>query len=161
MLAYDVWRGRYSGSRVRPKTLQVVDVPIIDNRQCEDWHSSKGINVIIYDEMMCAGYRNGGKDSCQVRTFELSDLYIFWYRIEMSIKNKNLSRWTGRFGWSVDAATKRTLGISRNRLGRLFVRAKRPTGYLPSSILHDWLDITHRFLLKKQKKNNKNITSPQ
>lgn len=55
------------GSRVRPKTLQVVDVPIIDNRQCEEWHSSKGINVIIYDEMMCAGYRGGGKDSCQVR----------------------------------------------------------------------------------------------
>jgi len=54
------------GSRVRPKTLQVVDVPIIDNRQCEEWHSSKGINVIIYDEMMCAGYRGGGKDSCQV-----------------------------------------------------------------------------------------------
>lgn len=59
-----------SGSRVRPKTLQVVDVPIIDNRQCEDWHSSKGINVIIYDEMMCAGYRNGGKDSCQVYSRE-------------------------------------------------------------------------------------------
>ena len=54
------------GSRVRPKTLQVVDVPIIDNRQCEEWHASKGINVIIYDEMMCAGYRGGGKDSCQV-----------------------------------------------------------------------------------------------
>ncbi|XP_032792841.2 serine proteinase stubble isoform X3 [Daphnia magna] len=59
------WGAMQAGSRVRPKTLQVVDVPIIDNRQCEDWHSSKGINVIIYDEMMCAGYRNGGKDSCQ------------------------------------------------------------------------------------------------
>jgi transmembrane serine protease 6 len=62
------WLLMPSGSRVRPKTLQVVDVPIIDNRQCEDWHSSKGINVIIYDEMMCAGYRNGGKDSCQVNS---------------------------------------------------------------------------------------------
>ena len=54
-----------AGSRIRPKTLQVVDVPIIDNRMCEDWHHTKGINVIIYDEMMCAGYRSGGKDSCQ------------------------------------------------------------------------------------------------
>jgi len=57
-----------SGSRLRPKTLQAVDVPIIDNRQCERWHKSNGINVIIYDEMMCAGYREGSKDSCQVST---------------------------------------------------------------------------------------------
>jgi len=59
------WGAMAAGSRIRPKTLQVVDVPIIDNRQCEDWHASKGINVIIYDEMMCAGYRFGGRDSCQ------------------------------------------------------------------------------------------------
>ena len=65
------WGAMQAGSRVRPKTLQVVDVPIIDNRMCEDWHQSKGINVIIYDEMMCAGYRNGGKDSCQVTAFEV------------------------------------------------------------------------------------------
>ncbi|XP_039300223.1 brain-specific serine protease 4-like, partial [Nilaparvata lugens] len=51
--------------RLRPKTLQAVDVPVIDNRLCERWHKSNGINVIIHDEMMCAGYRGGGKDSCQ------------------------------------------------------------------------------------------------
>ena len=28
-------------------------------------HRDKGINVIIYDEMVCAGYYGGGKDSCQ------------------------------------------------------------------------------------------------
>ena len=38
---------------------------MIDNRQCEQWHRDKGINVIIYDEMVCAGYYHGGKDSCQ------------------------------------------------------------------------------------------------
>lgn len=59
------WGALQSGSRVRPKTLQVVDVPILDSRLCEDWHRQKGINVIIYDEMMCAGYGKGGKDSCQ------------------------------------------------------------------------------------------------
>ena len=46
-------------------TLQVVDVPTIDNRECEGWHRDKGIRVVIYDEMMCAGYYDGGKDSCQ------------------------------------------------------------------------------------------------
>ncbi|XP_045605931.2 uncharacterized protein [Procambarus clarkii] len=59
------WGALQSGSRLRPKTLQVVDVPILDSRLCEDWHRQKGINVIIYDEMMCAGYGEGGKDSCQ------------------------------------------------------------------------------------------------
>jgi hypothetical protein len=48
-------------------SFQVVDVPTIDNRECEGWHRDKGIRVIIYDEMMCAGYYDGGKDSCQVR----------------------------------------------------------------------------------------------
>ncbi|XP_047355367.1 venom protease-like isoform X2 [Vespa velutina] len=59
------WGALQAGSRLRPKTLQAVDVPVIDNRICERWHRSNGINVVIYDEMMCAGYRSGGKDSCQ------------------------------------------------------------------------------------------------
>jgi len=59
------WGALEPGSRLRPKTLQVVDVPMIDNRQCEQWHREKGINVLIYDEMVCAGYFHGGKDSCQ------------------------------------------------------------------------------------------------
>lgn len=59
----------FLGSRLRPKTLQAVDVPVIDNRLCEHWHKANGINVVIYDEMMCAGYRGGGKDSCQVSYF--------------------------------------------------------------------------------------------
>ncbi|XP_018303070.1 serine proteinase stubble isoform X3 [Mycetomoellerius zeteki] len=59
------WGALQAGSRLRPKTLQAVDVPVIDNRLCERWHRSNGINVVIHDEMMCAGYRSGGKDSCQ------------------------------------------------------------------------------------------------
>ena len=42
-----------------------MDVPMIYNRECERWHREKGINVVIYDEMLCAGYYGGGKDSCQ------------------------------------------------------------------------------------------------
>lgn len=65
-----------------------MNVPIIDNRLCERWHKSNGINVVIYDEMMCAGYRGGGKDSCQVSTIN-STVYIlqeeelyYWYHSE-------------------------------------------------------------------------------
>ncbi|XP_055920794.1 uncharacterized protein LOC129952300 isoform X3 [Eupeodes corollae] len=59
------WGALNPGSRLRPKTLQAVDVPVIENRICERWHRQNGINVVIYPEMLCAGYRNGGKDSCQ------------------------------------------------------------------------------------------------
>ncbi|XP_062547508.1 uncharacterized protein LOC134213035 isoform X2 [Armigeres subalbatus] len=59
------WGALNPGSRLRPKTLQAVDVPVLDNRICERWHRSNGINVVIYPEMLCAGYRGGGKDSCQ------------------------------------------------------------------------------------------------
>ncbi|XP_030763294.1 uncharacterized protein LOC115887905 [Sitophilus oryzae] len=59
------WGALSPGSRLRPQTLQTVRVPVIENRQCERWHRSKGIQVTIYDEMLCAGYKNGGKDSCQ------------------------------------------------------------------------------------------------
>lgn len=44
----------------------MVDVPIISNGLCEMWHKDKGIGVTIFPEMICAGYRGGGKDSCQV-----------------------------------------------------------------------------------------------
>ena len=74
----------------RPKVLQVVDVPLIENGECEVWHERAGITgvflifysnffryifcifslvffiaVQLYPEMMCAGYRDGGKDSCK------------------------------------------------------------------------------------------------
>jgi len=49
----------------RPKVLQVVDVPLIENHECEVWHDRAGITVKLYPEMMCAGYRDGGKDSCK------------------------------------------------------------------------------------------------
>uniref|UniRef100_A0A1B0D8M9 Uncharacterized protein n=1 Tax=Phlebotomus papatasi TaxID=29031 RepID=A0A1B0D8M9_PHLPP len=39
------WGALNPGSRLRPKTLQAVDVPVIDNRVCERWHRSNGINV--------------------------------------------------------------------------------------------------------------------
>ncbi|XP_056640922.1 uncharacterized protein LOC130447897 [Diorhabda sublineata] len=59
------WGALSPGSRLRPQTLQAVQVPVIENKQCERWHRSKGIAVTIHDEMLCAGYKNGGRDSCQ------------------------------------------------------------------------------------------------
>ena len=43
----------------------MVDVPLVENTQCETWHRKRGIAVVLYPEMMCAGYKTGGKDSCK------------------------------------------------------------------------------------------------
>uniref|UniRef100_A0A2L2YA74 Serine proteinase stubble n=2 Tax=Parasteatoda tepidariorum TaxID=114398 RepID=A0A2L2YA74_PARTP len=51
-------------NRYGTRLLQKVDVPIISNEQCEDWHEEKGIEIVISPEMMCAGYEDGKKDAC-------------------------------------------------------------------------------------------------
>ena len=50
----------------RPDTLQKVDVPIIDNNQCQQWYQQPKKNFNLPDSSLCAGFELGGKDSCQV-----------------------------------------------------------------------------------------------
>ena len=50
----------------RTDTLQKVDVPIMDNKECQQWYKGEKKNLIIVDTSMCAGFELGGKDSCQV-----------------------------------------------------------------------------------------------
>jgi len=72
-----------SGSKLRPKVLQHVAVPVIENAICETWHRKRGINIRIHDEMMCAGYEFGGRDACQGDSggpLMLND-YGVWYLI--------------------------------------------------------------------------------
>lgn len=45
---------------VFPDILQEVEVPIVGNNRCRCTYSG------ITDNMICAGYASGGKDSCQV-----------------------------------------------------------------------------------------------
>ncbi|XP_056392696.1 transmembrane protease serine 9-like [Hyla sarda] len=52
-----------------PKTLQKVLTPIIDRETCDKLYhvgstTSSKVSIIL-DDMICAGYKNGGKDSCQ------------------------------------------------------------------------------------------------
>lgn len=44
-----------------PTRLQCLDVPILDHQQCENAYPG-----MITRRMMCAGYLEGGRDSCNV-----------------------------------------------------------------------------------------------
>ncbi|XP_076366532.1 trypsin-1-like [Tachypleus tridentatus] len=59
------WGALEPGSKLRPKVLQHVPVPVINNRVCEMWHGLQGIQIRIHEEMVCAGYEFGGRDACQ------------------------------------------------------------------------------------------------
>ncbi|KAM4632611.1 serine protease 33-like [Discoglossus pictus] len=63
------WGDIKSGySLPNPQTLQQVELPLIDAKTCDVLYhikSSSGSAVLIQDDMICAGYKNGGKDSCQ------------------------------------------------------------------------------------------------
>jgi len=48
------------------QTLQEVTVPILSNAECR---ATKYPERKITDNMLCAGYSEGGKDSCQVRSY--------------------------------------------------------------------------------------------
>lgn len=67
--------------------LQHVAVPVIENHVCESWHRRKGIDIRIYDEMMCAGYELGQRDACQVMW---SYLFFFLFMCKQT-RNTKLS----------------------------------------------------------------------
>ncbi|XP_015793396.1 coagulation factor XI-like [Tetranychus urticae] len=47
-----------------PQLLQKVDLKVIHNLECMSWFKSRGINLILDNKQFCAGYKDGGKDSC-------------------------------------------------------------------------------------------------
>lgn len=52
-----------------PTRLQCLDVPIVDDEDCE-----KAYPDMISRRMVCAGYMNGGRDACNVSfTIDVSE----------------------------------------------------------------------------------------
>lgn len=52
-----------------PSILQEVQVPIIENQVCQDMFETAGHTKTILSSFLCAGYANGQRDSCEVRTY--------------------------------------------------------------------------------------------
>ncbi|XP_046463281.1 trypsin II-P29-like [Daphnia pulex] len=59
------WTDEVKNGGKRANTLQKVDVPILANKDCQQWYKDEKKSLIIVDSALCAGLEQGGKDSCQ------------------------------------------------------------------------------------------------
>jgi secreted trypsin-like serine protease len=51
--------------RTLPEVLQIVNVPILSNEECERMYKTARQKIVFRDTILCAGYAIGGKDSCE------------------------------------------------------------------------------------------------
>lgn len=61
---FDLTHHIYIESSRHPERLQYTEVPIMTNEECETMFNSTRYRRVIHDSMLCAGYAEGGKDSC-------------------------------------------------------------------------------------------------
>ena len=54
-----------TGHNALPNLLHHVMVPLLSNAQCARWLGESGQTDVLYPSMLCAGYPQGGKDSCR------------------------------------------------------------------------------------------------
>lgn len=58
------WGKRNEESNVFSSKLQKVRLPIIDNKICKNWFKMANREMAINDKIICAGFKDGGKDAC-------------------------------------------------------------------------------------------------
>ncbi|XP_054160889.1 serine proteinase stubble-like [Oppia nitens] len=69
--------------RTLPEVLQIVRVPIVSNRECEQMYRRAGHRLVARKTIVCAGYSIGGKDSCEGDSGG-----------PLAVRNRDDGRWT-------------------------------------------------------------------
>lgn len=59
------WGRTQYGMSTSQGILQKVEVEVLDSDECQQWMKSVGRREKIFSNMLCAGYKDGGRDSCQ------------------------------------------------------------------------------------------------
>lgn len=79
-------------------TLQEVQVPIISQTSCQEMYQTRPTDTvdILYD-MICAGYQEGGKDSCQVLLHHLLVLLCLLEQLHAKQEDALKITWIIRF----------------------------------------------------------------
>jgi len=61
----------------RADVLQKVEVRVVTNAVCDEWYASQGKSFSVETKQMCAGWEEGGKDSCWVSEKGVHCKFIF------------------------------------------------------------------------------------
>ena len=70
-----------------PGILHEVNLPIINNNACEGMYRDAGYIEHIPYIFICAGYREGGKDSCEVINRSQCGNFIIFLSFRFSVKS--------------------------------------------------------------------------
>lgn len=78
-----------------PSKMQQVPVPVINNTECENMYRRAGYVEHIPKIFICAGYADGKRDSCEVRSHLLASVPLLLDKSDFNLITVVLQTCTG------------------------------------------------------------------
>lgn len=71
----------FAASSSYEPTVNEVNVPVLNRDQCNEWL----VHLNVTDGMICAGYKEGGKDACQGEKLLLDETFLFFNESKLTL----------------------------------------------------------------------------